>query len=386
MIFIRLWNYFVGYLVIRVKGLSLEKFINLTVSKGIYLWGMDRESYTSLKACISIKGFKKLRKIVRKLHCQIKIVEKRGLPFKTYKYKHRKMLIAGMLVFLVIIYGLSAFIWTVDLEGTEDVKPDLILSKLYESGVKPGAFKGKINTEQIENQLLITTPELSWASLEIRGSRAILRVKEAVEAPDFVKREGPANILAKKDGIIDSMIVLEGEAVVEIGQTVRKGQLLVSGIIEHPDTIGIRYVRAMGRVMARTWYEAQETARLDEVYRVRTGRTIEQKYFGLGKASLPYKKEEMTFKEYDLVSKKEGLVRIDTYYEVELKAWPDNLEEAKKYIEKSTEERLMQEIAKGAKVVDKKLKYDIIEGEQITGVLYLELIEDIGIQEDLTIQ
>lgn len=46
----------------------------------------------------------------------------------------------------------------------------------------------------------------------------------------------------------------------------------------------------------------------------------------------------------------------------------------------------MQEIAKGAKVVDKKLKYDIIEGEQITGVLYLELIEDIGIQEDLTIQ
>jgi similar to stage IV sporulation protein len=142
----------------------------------------------------------------------------------------------------------------------------------------------------------------------------------------------------------------------------------------------------MGRVMARTWYEAQETARLDEVYRVRTGRTIEQKYFGLGKASLPYKKEEMTFKEYDLVSKKEGLVRIDTYYEVELKAWPDNLEEAKKYIEKSTEERLMQEIAKGTKVVDKKLKYDIIEGEQITGVLYLELIEDIGIQEDLTIQ
>ncbi len=94
----------------------------------------------------------------------------------------------------------------------------------------------------------------------------------------------------------------------------------------------------------------------------------------------------MTFKEYDLVSKKEGLVRIDTYYEVELKAWPDNLEEAKKYIEKSTEERLMQEIAKGTKVVDKKLKYDIIEGEQITGVLYLELIEDIGIQEDLTIQ
>ena len=57
----RIWNYLTGYLVIRVDGLSLEKFINLAVTNGIYLWGINRQSYTSLTACIGISGFRKLQ-------------------------------------------------------------------------------------------------------------------------------------------------------------------------------------------------------------------------------------------------------------------------------------------------------------------------------------
>lgn len=364
----------------------MEKFINLAVTNGIYLWAIDRKTYTSLTACISIKGFRKLHKIIRKLHCRIRIEGKCGLPFKTYKYRHRKMLIAGMLIFLIIIYTFSAFIWSVEVEGVEELSGDLILGKLSEMGVKPGVFKRKVNTMEIENNLIIKTPELSWASLEIRGSRAIIRVAEGVETPDFVNRDVPANILATKDGIIDNMIVLEGQPTVENGQTVKKGDLLISGIIDHPDTTGVRYVRAMGRIMARTWYEAQDTIRLDHLYRRRTGRVIELKYFGLGKARIPYKKEEMSFDEYDLETETKGLMTSEQYYEVEVISWQDNIDEAKKYLEKSSEERVKEDIPYGAKIVDKKLKYDIIEGKSIIVVLYVEVVEDIGIQEELTIQ
>lgn len=57
MFFYILWNFLVGYVIIRVEGLSLEKFINLTVSRGIYLWGIKRQNYTTLTARISIRGF-----------------------------------------------------------------------------------------------------------------------------------------------------------------------------------------------------------------------------------------------------------------------------------------------------------------------------------------
>ena len=80
MFFYILWNFLKGYVVIRVDGLSLEKFINITVSRGIYLWGIKRQSYTSLTAKISISGFRQLRGISRKVRCRVRIVDKRGLP------------------------------------------------------------------------------------------------------------------------------------------------------------------------------------------------------------------------------------------------------------------------------------------------------------------
>ena len=92
MIFLKAWNYFLGYVVISVNGLSLEKFINLCVSRGIKLWGIRRISYTSLTAKIGIRDFKSLPPIVRRVGCRVKIIDKRGFPFGI-RFRHRKMLI-----------------------------------------------------------------------------------------------------------------------------------------------------------------------------------------------------------------------------------------------------------------------------------------------------
>ncbi len=386
MIFMRIWNYLTGYLVIRVDGLSLEKFINLAVTNGIYLWGINRQSYTSLTACIGISGFRKLHSINRKLHCRIRILEKRGFPFTAYRYRHRKLLIAGMLIFLAILYGFSAFIWSVEVEGNEQVSKETLINELLELGVRPGAFKGRINTLQIENRLVIDIPQLSWANLEIRGSRAILRVAEGVKPPPIINKDIPANIVATKDGIIDKMIVLDGLAKVKVGDTVKKGQLLISGIIEHPETIGLRYVRAMGQVIARTWYEGRDSLRFDDTYRKRTGNTAEIKYFGLGDFRFPYKKDEVPFVEYDMEVTTKGLIRTEVYHEVELIPWKDDINSAKAILARSAEAKAKADMPPGAKIVDKKLKYDIIEGESITAVLYIEVLEDIGMQQDIDVQ
>jgi similar to stage IV sporulation protein len=87
MFFYILWNYLIGYVVISVKGVSLEKFINLTITNGIYLWGIQRQNYTTLTAKISIRGFRQLHGISNKIRCRIRIVEKRGLPFVLFRYR-----------------------------------------------------------------------------------------------------------------------------------------------------------------------------------------------------------------------------------------------------------------------------------------------------------
>jgi len=381
MFFYILWNFIRGYLIIRVDGLSLEKFINLTVSRGIYLWGIKRQSYTTLTAKISVSGFRQLHEISRKLHCRIRIQDKRGLPFVFYRYRKRKMLTVGILICLCIVYSLSFFIWSVEVEGTEEVDPQKILSELESLGVKPGVFKPNIDSMLIENQLIVNIPELSWASLEIRGSRAILRVKESVLPPVMIDKNTPCNIVAAKDGIIEKMIVLDGQAIAEPGQTVKKGQLLVSGIIEHPDTIGVRYVHSMGQILARTWYQETVEISLKQPYRQRTGRKAEIKYLGWNRFKIPFRKEEISFSNYEVEIVQDNFIFTETYYEIEEIQWNKNITKLKAKLEEMALEAVRKSMPPGAKIIDKKLKYDMIDNEKASAVISIEALEDIAVQQ-----
>ena len=42
MLAIKIWNYLKGYVIIRIKGLTLERLLNLALSKDIYLWNVNR--------------------------------------------------------------------------------------------------------------------------------------------------------------------------------------------------------------------------------------------------------------------------------------------------------------------------------------------------------
>jgi hypothetical protein len=56
----------------------------------------------------------------------------------------------------------------------------------------------------------------------------------------------PANIVADRDCVIEEITVVKGTPVVKVGDTVRRGDLLISGIIETEN--GTEYVRAEGTV------------------------------------------------------------------------------------------------------------------------------------------
>ena len=58
------------------------------------------------------------------------------------------------------------------------------------------------------------------------------------------------NIVADRDGVIEEIVVEEGVAVVSVGDVVRKGDVLISGIIEN-DT-GVAFCSAKGSVRAQS--------------------------------------------------------------------------------------------------------------------------------------
>ena len=163
---IKTWNYLRGYVIIKVEGLTLERFLNLATTSDIYLWDIKRLDDLTLEGKVSIEGFKALKKIVKKVGCRIELVDKKGLPFILYKLKNRKMLGFGLIIFLSIIIYLSSLIWSIDIIGNKYTPIGDIAKILEEEDIKTGKIKYKIDIENLKHLLLNEFDNFSFVSVE----------------------------------------------------------------------------------------------------------------------------------------------------------------------------------------------------------------------------
>ena len=83
-----------GYVRIRVRTVSYDRFLNICALHGFYIWDLTPKE-NAYELNISIKDFRKLRPLARKTGAHIRIVKKRGLPFWLFRNRHRKALAVG---------------------------------------------------------------------------------------------------------------------------------------------------------------------------------------------------------------------------------------------------------------------------------------------------
>ncbi len=247
-----LWffRYFTGYLYIVIKGEFNENVLNLCAKNRITLWN-SRLHKKDIETCISIKDFKRLRIIIRGHKVRLHIIKKVGLPFKIQKNRNRSGLLVGFLVFALFLKIMSDYIWVIDVSGNKKVTDKEILGACRQIGITEGIRAKDINPKTDREHLLLKCDSLSWASLNIEGCRLTVNVTEIGKLPE--KEEGTTNLKANADGIIKKIDVTLGNCVVKVGDTVKKGDLLVSGISETAD--GTKFTRSLGEIYAETTRE-----------------------------------------------------------------------------------------------------------------------------------
>ena len=93
-LFLTIWHYLNGYVIVEVSGFALERFMNLIINRNIEVWDLNAtKDHISFK--IMAADFKALKPIVKKSRCHIHIRLKKGLPFMFHRYKRRKMIPSG---------------------------------------------------------------------------------------------------------------------------------------------------------------------------------------------------------------------------------------------------------------------------------------------------
>lgn len=277
---IKLLRLLLGYVEFQATGGFPERFLNLCNINGITLWNVQNDG-VKVKACTPIKAYRNIRKPAHKSGMKVKITRKRGLPFFVKYNKARVGVLIGAFVSVVLLFLSSCVLWDVEVTGNTKIKNEELLESLSVYDVRVGSVKSEIDTKSVESQLLKEYPELSWASINIFGMKAVLEVKENKDMPEIIDDNIPMNIVAKKDGRIILVNGYSGTNVVKEKDVVLSGDLLISGIKINQDG-SERAVRAKGKVFAETTTNlSAEISRFQEV-KVISETDIRHKMYVLG--------------------------------------------------------------------------------------------------------
>lgn len=242
--------FFLGAVRISADYESITPILNICMQKCIPYSDFEA-GREGVALTFNFSAFKRLKREAAARGISYRIIEKRGVPVIFDRYKYRFGIYFGLVCAIALIIASHSFVWDIEVTGNTNVTTAEIRELLRSHGFGVGSYIPGVNTDKIENMILIDNDKISWISINIVGSVANVEVRENTSHEKSDESDSPANLIAKKSGIVEEVRILNGNVVVGAGQYVNKGELLVSGLYDSAQE-GFRYTRAEGEVLART--------------------------------------------------------------------------------------------------------------------------------------
>ncbi len=241
----KLWRLICGYVEFSAVGDEPESVLNSFFRNDVYIWDVRRVA-GKITACVNARNYKKIHTL-RKSGQRTRIIKRRGLPFFARKYHCRYGIMAGAVLFAALVLFLPTRVWNIEICGNNVIPDETINQALAELGVYEGVKTSSLNTGKLKSQLPLKVPNIAWAAVNIDGMKVTVEISETEKSN--TEEDTPCNLKAARNGIIKSIRVKNGSAAVAVGQSVAKGDVLISGVSEYKDT-SAEFKRADGTVTA----------------------------------------------------------------------------------------------------------------------------------------
>lgn len=276
--------YIRGYIQINVTGKQTESFLNMVGKQQISIWNVQRTAMQVIQCCVLVTDFWQLRPLVKTTGCRIHIQKRCGLPFLIMKIRQRKFLLFGGILFIVGLYMLTSLVWSIEVKGNVRIPTEKILTVAKEQGLYPFQWIFRLRTpDSLAKAIHMQLHDASWIGIYRTGTKVKIQVVEATK-PNTKQLMNPRHLIAIDDAVITHIIAERGRAVVARHMRVRKGGLLISGIVDSP--MGMKYVAAKGEVRGLVWHKYDISAPFITRHKVYTGQQVERKYGYVGKQKL----------------------------------------------------------------------------------------------------
>lgn len=320
-------QYIRGYVTIKVWGYSTERLLNLCGNHDILVWDIvNHGDYDTMN--ISVQGFFALKPLLKKTGTKASVLKRYGLPFFASKMGRRKIFVAGFICCMLFWMMTAGFIWNIRIEGNYVLTEDILLDYLEKKGIHVAMKKSRLQIEEVEKALREDYDVITWTSVQIQGTTLVIYIKEN-EMPNYDQSSQPygaesasetkgMDLIATRSGTVSYIITRSGVPQVALGDTVEKGDVLVSGAVPvyNEDTTirKYQYVQADADITLR--YTESVSVKKDILYeeKMYTGNQKKITMVGINDKEWNIQFGKIPYEVYDISGEKKQVKLLDRLY------------------------------------------------------------------------
>lgn len=290
-------RYVRGSIRLTAKGGALYRFINALRENGIVCRSQHCKG-DQFYCTIRRHDRSRAEELAEKYHVTLTQQEQRSLPQWLHRYRLRWGIPLGLLFSAGLLLYSANVVMVIEIQGNETITDEEILTVLKTCSVERGTFVGNIDFYRSELKLRAAFDELAWVGIRHTGNRIVVEVMETASKPEMLSERIPCHIVASKTAQITSVSVHCGQLTKIIGDAVREGDVLVSGI--QADEYGhMTFRHAMAEITGI--YEEEQTffCAAQQQERIFTGNVTEQKILDLFSLKIPLSRSENPYADYN---------------------------------------------------------------------------------------
>lgn len=352
---------------------NIEKFIIKCISSNINILNIEyHDKYVLIK--IDKKEYRKIKKL--SYYTKIDIVKYTGIENIKRIIKKYLFDLFMIILFIILIYIQSNIIVKVTVKHENKNLKEIVNNLVRKNGIKPLTIaKNNRELNDISDKILNNNRDiLDFISITRNGMTYTISLEERI-IKNEIKEDSYCNIISNKDAVVNKITTYKGISLVEKNQSVKKGDILISGDLILNEEVKNR-VCADGIVIGTTWYKINISYPLEEKEKILTKK---HKYNVSINNRLLLKNK---FKLYKIENKFKFLnIRIIDIREKEIKTIKYSKEDAIKLAIKKAENELSKKKDKNFKIIDEKVLKVNEFNSKIELELFLSVEENIGIKE-----
>ncbi len=365
---------------VTINTTNHNQTIRLLKYKNINIYKIN---YQKNKVIIKIKA-KDLDKI-NKLY-QIDNINYLGIKTIFHNFKKTILNLISITLIITLIVFYTNIIVKIDLTTENTELRKYILNELDKNDLNTYSFvKNDETLLQIKNKILEASKDkIEWINIERVGMKYLVKIepKKSKSPQEELKY---CHVIAIKDGTISKIISQNGTEITDVNDSVKKGDILISGDIKLNETTK-NHVCATGKVYAKTWYTID----------VSTTKTYEEK---IKKSNFRYNlllnyknKSQKIFKSRIKNSIEENNKIIDLFglklyvqkeYESEINILKYDTKTLEEKINKIVKEKMLPTIKEDGKIITQKVLKKVENDSTIEMTIFIVVEEQIGLTQEI---